>query len=175
MSAVENLVIFAPLVLTARALSITTTMTAFACALYFWSRLTYVVVYTLGIPVLRTLSLRVNRYLSSTEMVRRNSRPSPLSQTSVIGRPICSASEPSCRHSVSAFGTLNVAPGPATEIEDRERRIGRYARKQRANVLADVMVARTAPERLGVLVVMFQREVRDSFQVLWTERPIRHR
>jgi len=55
-NAVENLVIFAPLVLTARALSITTTMTAFACALYFWSRLTHVVVYTLGIPVLRTLS-----------------------------------------------------------------------------------------------------------------------
>jgi uncharacterized MAPEG superfamily protein len=55
-NAVENLVIFAPLVLTARALSITTAMTAFACALYFWSRLAHVVVYTLGIPVLRTLS-----------------------------------------------------------------------------------------------------------------------
>jgi uncharacterized MAPEG superfamily protein len=47
-NAVENLVIFAPLVLTARALSITTAMTAFACALYFWSRLAHVVVYTLG-------------------------------------------------------------------------------------------------------------------------------
>jgi hypothetical protein len=47
---------FAPLVLTARALSITTAMTAFACALYFWSRLAHVVVYTLGIPVFRTLS-----------------------------------------------------------------------------------------------------------------------
>lgn len=55
-NAVENLVIFAPLVLTARALSITTAATAFACALYFWSRLAHVVVYTLGIPVLRTLS-----------------------------------------------------------------------------------------------------------------------
>ena len=55
-NAVENLVIFASLVLTARALSITTTVTAFACALYFWSRLVHVVVYTLGIPVLRTLS-----------------------------------------------------------------------------------------------------------------------
>jgi len=38
-NAVENLVIFAPLVLTARALSIATAVTAFACALYFWSRL----------------------------------------------------------------------------------------------------------------------------------------
>jgi uncharacterized MAPEG superfamily protein len=36
-NAVENLVIFAPLVLTARALSIATAATAFACALYFWS------------------------------------------------------------------------------------------------------------------------------------------
>ncbi len=55
-NAVENLVIFAPLVLTARALGIATAMTAFACALYFWSRLAHAVVYTLGIPVLRTLS-----------------------------------------------------------------------------------------------------------------------
>jgi hypothetical protein len=56
-NAVENLVIFAPLVLTARALGIATAVTAFACALYFWSRLAHVVIYTLGIPVLRTLSL----------------------------------------------------------------------------------------------------------------------
>jgi uncharacterized MAPEG superfamily protein len=55
-NAVENLVIFAPLVLTARALSIATAATAFACALYFWSRLVHGVVYTLGIPGLRTLS-----------------------------------------------------------------------------------------------------------------------
>ena len=55
-NAVENLVIFAPLVLTARALGIATAVTAFACALYFWSRLAHVVIYTLGIPVLRTLS-----------------------------------------------------------------------------------------------------------------------
>jgi len=55
-NAVENLVIFAPLVLAAQAMSIATPTTAFACALYFWSRLVHVVVYTLGIPVLRTLS-----------------------------------------------------------------------------------------------------------------------
>jgi uncharacterized MAPEG superfamily protein len=42
-NAVENLVIFAPLVLTARALGIATAVTAFACALYFWSRLAHVV------------------------------------------------------------------------------------------------------------------------------------
>jgi uncharacterized MAPEG superfamily protein len=55
-NAVENLVVFAPLVLTARARGIATAATAFACALYFWARLAHVVVYTLGIPVLRTLS-----------------------------------------------------------------------------------------------------------------------
>src|SRR5262249_41488478 len=55
-NAVENLVFFAPIVLTAGALSITTAVTALACALYFWSRLVHVVVYTLGVPVLRTLS-----------------------------------------------------------------------------------------------------------------------
>ncbi len=55
-NAVENLVIFAPLVLAAQALGIATAATALACALYFWSRLAHVVVYTVGIPGLRTLS-----------------------------------------------------------------------------------------------------------------------
>ena len=53
---VENLVVFAPLALTAQALNIHTASTAFACALFFWCRLVYVVVYTAGIPVLRTLA-----------------------------------------------------------------------------------------------------------------------
>jgi uncharacterized MAPEG superfamily protein len=55
-NAVENLVVFAPLVLAVQALNIHTAATAFACALYFWSRLAHLVVYTVGIPVLRTLS-----------------------------------------------------------------------------------------------------------------------
>jgi uncharacterized MAPEG superfamily protein len=55
-NAVENLVVFAPLVLTAQALNIHTGTTAFACALYFWCRLAHVAVYTAGIPVARTLS-----------------------------------------------------------------------------------------------------------------------
>jgi uncharacterized MAPEG superfamily protein len=55
-NAIENLVVFAPLVLIAHALNIHTAATAFACALYFWSRLVHAVVYTAGIPVLRTLS-----------------------------------------------------------------------------------------------------------------------
>src|ERR1051325_4421604 len=53
---VENLVVFAPLVLTAQALNIHTGSTAFAFALFFWCRLGYVAVYTAGIPVVRTLA-----------------------------------------------------------------------------------------------------------------------
>ena len=55
-NAVENLVIFAPLVLVTQDLSIATPATGFACVLYFWSRLVHFVVYTLGLPVLRTLA-----------------------------------------------------------------------------------------------------------------------
>jgi uncharacterized MAPEG superfamily protein len=55
-NAIENLVIFGLLVLIADAQNIRSDLTAFACALYFWSRLAHVVVYTLGTPVLRTLT-----------------------------------------------------------------------------------------------------------------------
>jgi uncharacterized MAPEG superfamily protein len=36
--------------------NVATPATTFACQLYFFSRLVHVVVYTLGIPVLRTLA-----------------------------------------------------------------------------------------------------------------------
>jgi uncharacterized MAPEG superfamily protein len=58
-NAVENLVVFAALVLVTDALGISTATTALACAAYFWARLAHVVVYTLGIPVLRTLAFTV--------------------------------------------------------------------------------------------------------------------
>jgi uncharacterized MAPEG superfamily protein len=55
---VENLVVFAPLVLATQDLNVNlaTPTTTLACQLFFYSRLVYVVVYTLGIPVLRTLA-----------------------------------------------------------------------------------------------------------------------
>jgi uncharacterized MAPEG superfamily protein len=55
---VENLVVFAALVLAAQDLNVNlaTPTTTVACQLFFWSRLVYVIVYTLGIPVLRTLA-----------------------------------------------------------------------------------------------------------------------
>jgi uncharacterized MAPEG superfamily protein len=55
-NAVENLVVFAPLVLITQALGISTGVTATACVMYFWARLAHYIIYTLGIPVLRTLS-----------------------------------------------------------------------------------------------------------------------
>jgi len=55
-NAVENLVLFAPLVLILDLQHHSTQSTALACAVYFWARLAHVIVYTLGIPVLRTLA-----------------------------------------------------------------------------------------------------------------------
>jgi uncharacterized MAPEG superfamily protein len=58
-NAVENLVIFASLVLIANALDISTRTTAIACAVYFWARLAHFAIYALGIPMLRTLTFAV--------------------------------------------------------------------------------------------------------------------
>ena len=58
-NAIENLVIFAPLVLTAHVLNIRTGVTAAACMIYFWARLVHYVVYTMGVPVARTLAFTV--------------------------------------------------------------------------------------------------------------------
>jgi uncharacterized MAPEG superfamily protein len=55
-NAVENLVIFAPLVLVANALEISNAITVWACIVYFWARLVHVVAYTLGVPYVRTLA-----------------------------------------------------------------------------------------------------------------------
>jgi uncharacterized MAPEG superfamily protein len=55
-NAVENLIVFAPLVIILDALNISTTVTATACAVYFWARLAHAIVYGLGVAVLRTLA-----------------------------------------------------------------------------------------------------------------------
>jgi uncharacterized MAPEG superfamily protein len=59
MNTIENLVVFAVLVLVLNALEISSRATVLACATFFWSRLAYVVVYTMGIPVLRTVAFVV--------------------------------------------------------------------------------------------------------------------
>ncbi len=58
-NAVENLVVFAALVLVADALNVRNEVTAVACAVYFWARAVHLVVYTFGIPWLRTLAFAV--------------------------------------------------------------------------------------------------------------------
>ncbi len=58
-NAVENLIIFAPLVLILNAADYSTKWTVLASAVYFFSRLAHVIVYTFGIPVVRTLTFTV--------------------------------------------------------------------------------------------------------------------
>ena len=55
-NAIENLVVFAALVLVVEVADLNNGTTAFACALYFWARLIHLVVYTFGIPWVRTLA-----------------------------------------------------------------------------------------------------------------------
>jgi uncharacterized MAPEG superfamily protein len=56
---IENLAVFGILVLVLDALAISTPSTVLACAVFFWARLAYVVIYALGISVLRTLAFTV--------------------------------------------------------------------------------------------------------------------
>ena len=58
-NAVENLIIFAPLVLILNAIDYSTKWTVLACAVYFWARVAHIVVYALGLPVFRTLAFTV--------------------------------------------------------------------------------------------------------------------
>jgi uncharacterized MAPEG superfamily protein len=58
-NAVENLVVFAALVLVANAAGISNDTTVLACKLYFWARLVHLLVYTFGIPWVRTLAFAV--------------------------------------------------------------------------------------------------------------------
>ena len=58
-NAVENLVIFATLVLILNAMQHSTQSTVIACAVYFWARLAHAIIYAMGVPVLRTLAFTV--------------------------------------------------------------------------------------------------------------------
>jgi uncharacterized MAPEG superfamily protein len=67
-NAVENLVVFAPLVLILDAMGHSTQSTVIACAVYFWARLAHAIIYALGIPVLRTLAFTVG-FLAQVALV----------------------------------------------------------------------------------------------------------
>jgi len=56
---VENLAPFAALVLVAQAAGLANEMTALGAAIFFWARVVHAVVFTFGIPWLRTLAFAV--------------------------------------------------------------------------------------------------------------------
>lgn len=58
-NAVDNLVVFAPLVLILDTLGRSTNATIIACAVYFWARLAHAIVYAFGLPIFRTLAFLV--------------------------------------------------------------------------------------------------------------------
>ncbi len=55
-NAVENLVVFAALVLIADLAGISNSTTVLACQLYFWARLVHLLSYTFAIPWVRTIA-----------------------------------------------------------------------------------------------------------------------
>ncbi len=55
-NAIENLVIFAPLVLAIQLTQINTSTTAIACAIYFFARLVHLIAYMAAIPIVRTIA-----------------------------------------------------------------------------------------------------------------------
>jgi uncharacterized MAPEG superfamily protein len=55
-NAVENLVVFAPLVLALQVLDVSTALTASACMVYFFVRLAHAILYTFAVPLLRTVA-----------------------------------------------------------------------------------------------------------------------
>lgn len=58
-NAVENLVVFAALVLIANAAGISNDTTVLACQIYFWTRLVHFLSYTFAVPWVRTVSFAV--------------------------------------------------------------------------------------------------------------------
>ena len=58
-NAVENLVVFAALVLVANAVGISNGVVAGAAVVYFWARVVHAVAYTFGVPWVRTLAFAV--------------------------------------------------------------------------------------------------------------------
>jgi uncharacterized MAPEG superfamily protein len=58
-NAVENLVVFAALVLAAHAAGVSNSATVLACAVYFWARVVHLLAYTFAVPWVRTLAFAV--------------------------------------------------------------------------------------------------------------------
>jgi uncharacterized MAPEG superfamily protein len=65
-NAVENLVVFATLVLVAQVAGISNAATVTACMVYFWARVVHVVAYALALPWIRTLGFIVGFLCQAT-------------------------------------------------------------------------------------------------------------
>lgn len=65
-NAVENLVVFAALVLVAQAAGVSNGATAAACMVYFWARVVHVLAFTFAVPWLRTLAFAVGFFAQAT-------------------------------------------------------------------------------------------------------------
>jgi len=65
-NAVENLVVFAALVLAAHALGVSNGAIATAAVVYFWARVVHLAAYTFGIPWVRTLAFAVGFFAQAT-------------------------------------------------------------------------------------------------------------
>ena len=59
-NAIENLAVFAAVVLILNAAGVSNDTTVLACTVYFWARLAHMIVYAFGIPWLRTLAFAVS-------------------------------------------------------------------------------------------------------------------
>ena len=58
-NAIENLVVFAALVLAAQVAGVSNSATALACSVYFWARVVHLAAYTFAVPWVRTLTFVV--------------------------------------------------------------------------------------------------------------------
>lgn len=65
-NSVENLVVFAALVLAAHAAGVSNSATAAACSVYFWARVVHPLAYTFAVPWVRTLAFTVGFFAQAT-------------------------------------------------------------------------------------------------------------
>ena len=65
-NAIENLVIFASLVLIAHAAGVTSSIVTDACIVYLWARIVHAIAYTLAFPWIRTLAFTVGFLAQAT-------------------------------------------------------------------------------------------------------------
>ena len=65
-NAVENLVVFAALVLAAHALGVASGAVATAAIVYFWARVVHLLAYTFAMPWVRTLAFAVGFFAQAT-------------------------------------------------------------------------------------------------------------